>query len=97
MRKQKMRDTIIRQDFREDSENSYSYQLIMREDTRTASYKIPLYSIRVNMTDSNGESSSADVKDLFADAGKAIKFYEKLVRYLATPIDLRYIVEDEMP
>ena len=96
MKKQRTKDTVIRQDFREDSENSYSYQLIMREDTRTASYKIPLYSIRVNMTDAEGESTSADVKDFFADAGKAIKFYEKLVRYLATPIDLRYIVEDEM-
>lgn len=96
MRKQKTKDTVIRQDFREDAKNSYSYQLIMREDTRTASYKIPLYSIRVNMTDAAGESTSADVKDLFADAGKAINFYEKLVRYLATPIDLRYIVEDEI-
>ena len=96
MRKQRMKDTVIRQDFREDSENSYSYQLIMREATHTASYKIPLYSIRVNMTDSEGESTTADVKDIFADAGKAIKFYDKLVRYLATPLDLKYIVEDEL-
>ena len=96
MKKKKTIDTVIRQDFREDSENSYSYQLIMRENTHTASYRIPLYSIRVNMTDSDGEFTTADVKDVFADAGKAINFYEKLVRYLATPIDLKYIVEDEI-
>ena len=96
MRKQRTSNTVIRQDLREDAENKYTYQLIMHEDVRTASYKIPLYSIRVNMTDADGEVTTADVNDLFADAGKAIKFYEKLVKHLATPIDLRYIVEDEI-
>ena len=96
MRKQSFKDTVIRQDFREDSENSYCYKLIMHENTHTVSYRIPLYSIKIDMTDSEGARTSADTRDLFADAGKAIKFYERLVRYLATPIDLRYIVEDEI-
>ena len=79
-----------------DSENQYTYQLIMREDTRIASYKIPLYSVKVTMTDSLGNSTSASIKDAFADAGKAICFYEKIAKGLATPIDLRYIMEDEI-
>ncbi len=96
MRKTKPEDTVIRRDHKEDGGNKYTYELLMREDTKTASYKIPLYSIRLNMTDADGNETSASVKDLFADIRKAISFYEKLVRHLATPIDLRYIVEDEI-
>ncbi len=96
MRKQKFKDTVIRQDHKDDGENKYTYQLIMREGARLASYKIPLYSVKVVMTDGTGDSTSASVKDVFADAGKAISFYEKIVRGLATPIDLRYIIEDEI-
>ncbi|MBQ8322238.1 MAG: hypothetical protein IJX92_07735 [Clostridia bacterium] len=89
-------DTVIRKDLVSDEENSYSYELILREGTRTASWRIPLYSIKVSMTDSDGIFTSADVTDAFADASRAIRFYEKLVRNMATPIDLPYVVEDEM-
>ena len=47
------------------------------------------------MTDSNGVSSSADVTDAFADASRATRFYDMLVRNMATPIDLPYVLEDE--
>ncbi len=96
MKKTKASDIIIRTDYKEDDGNKYTYTLIMREDTKTASYKIPLYSIKLNMEDADGNKTAAGVSDLFADADKAINFYEKLVLNLATPIDLRYIVEDEM-
>lgn len=96
MKKQRFKDTVIRQDHKDDGENEYTYQLIMREGAKVASYKIPLYSVKVVMTDSSGESTSASVKDVFADAGKAISFYDRIVSGLATPIDLRYIIEDEM-
>ena len=94
--KEKTTDTVIRREERSDGENSYSYELIMKESMRTASYRIPLYSIRVGMTNSVGAYTCADVKDAFADAGKAILFFEKVVRNLATPIDLTYILEDEI-
>ncbi len=94
--KEKTHDTVIRREERTDGGYRYSYELIMKESTRTASYRIPLYSIRVGLTDTGGVYTSADVKDAFADAGKAILFFEKVVRNLATPIDLAYILEDEI-
>lgn len=96
MSKQRTFDTILRKEERSDEQNEYSYELIMREGSSTASWRVPLYSIRVNMKDAFGVSRSADTKDIFADKNKAILFFEKIVRNLATPIDLAYIVEDEM-
>ncbi len=96
MRKELQSETLIRTDYREDDGNKYTYKLLMRENTKTASFKIPLYSIKLNMTDSDGCETSAGVCDLFADLEKAVRFYERLVKHLATPIDLRYIVEDEI-
>ena len=75
MRKSKFKDTVIRQDNVNDGENEYTYQLIMREGAKLASYRIPLYSVKVVMTNNDGDSTSASVKDVFADAGKAICFY----------------------
>ena len=89
-------DTVIRRDLRSDGVNSYEYELIMRESRRVASFGIPLYSIRVEMCDAEGKCTSADLRDAFADAGRAILLYEKILRNLATPIDLAYIHEDEM-
>ena len=95
--KERTTDTIIRTDTKRDGEdNAYRYELIMKQGHGVANWKIPLYSIRINMTDSDGNGTSADTSDVFADAGKAILFYEKLVRNLATPIDLAYILEDEI-
>jgi len=48
------------------------------------------------MTDKDGSVTSASVDDAFCDAGQALIFYDKVVRNLATPIDLSYIFEDEM-
>lgn len=89
-------DTVIRRESRRDGDFCYSYELIIKESRRVASYGIPLYSVRAEMTDGDGITSSAEVKDAFADAGKAICFFEKVVENLATPIDLAYILEDEI-
>ena len=35
-------------------------------------------------------------EELMADMDKALSFYDKIVKNLATPIDLAYVVEDEM-
>ena len=92
--REKTRDTVIRHDERSDGENQYTYELTVSESVRTASYRLPLYSIHISMTEMDGTSTSAKAKDAFADSGKAILFYEKVVRNLATPIDLAYILED---
>ena len=42
-----------------------------------------------------GKTTTARSGELFSEEKKALAFFEKLVRNLATPIDLAYIVEDE--
>lgn len=89
-------ETLIRREVRSEGAYVYTYELIASESRRTASYKITLYGIRVAMTDIEGATTSADIKEAFADSGRAILFFEKLVRNLCTPIDLAYIHEDEL-
>ena len=86
----------IRQEAREKDGNEYLYELSMLESSMVASYGLPLYSINVQLTMHSGEKTAATVKEKFADAGQAICFFERLVDNLATPIDLPYIVEDEL-
>ena len=74
----------------------YSYTLNVAESASVASYKLPLYSITVELTNPSGDKTRAQTKEIFADVGKAFSFFEKLVRNLATPIDLVYVVEDEI-
>ena len=93
--KAKTNEVIIRKDIREQDGYKYSYTLLMHESRATASFGIPLYSIKVEMTTPDGAESSTEVGDVFADAGRAIVFYEKALRNLATPIDLTYLLEDE--
>lgn len=89
-------EAIIRRDERFEDGLGYFYELIMKRSPNVSSYRIPLYSMRVRMIDADGEESQAEIKDAFADVGKAITFYEKLVKNFATPIDLAYILEDEI-
>ena len=74
----------------------YLYRLTLREGKSTADFRIPLYSIGVEMTDTDGRTTASEAKDIFDNCEKAIAFFEKLSRNLATPIDLNYIVEDEI-
>ena len=74
----------------------YTYMLIMNESNKVDSYRLPLYSISIEMTDEEGKKTNAHSPDLFADVGKALVFFRKLVDNLATPINLPYILEDEM-
>lgn len=87
---------IIRTEVRQDETNRYNYQLMMRRSDAVATWRMPLYSIRVNMTDACGNEGTADATDVFCDIDKAIDFFEKIVRNLATPIDLDYILDDEL-
>ncbi len=89
-------DTVIRTETKEADGAKYKYELIMRKSTKLVCFKLPLYSIKIEMTDEEGEVTKSETGELFSDVGKAISFFEKLVKYLATPIDLAYIVEDEL-
>lgn len=75
---------------------TYVYTLIMSESSKVASFKLPLYSVAIEMTDEEGKKTNAHSPDLFADVGKALVFFRKLIDNLATPLNLPYILEDEM-
>ena len=96
MRKEKTIETKIRSDEVTKDAITYKYALVMRESARVASFRLPLYSISVEMRRDGEVISFAEANEIFADVGKAIAFYERMVKYLATPIDLPYIVEDEL-
>ena len=96
MSKSKINHKILRKEERSVDNSIYTYELILREGDATACWRMPLYSIRVKMRDTLGVCRTADAKDIFSDGVKAVSFFEKLVKNLATPIDLAYIVEDEL-
>ena len=73
----------------------YNYVLISSKSEQVASFKMPLYSIEVSMT-KDGEVTSHVARELFADVGKAISFFEKIAQNLTTPIDLPYVIEDRI-
>ena len=74
----------------------YLYRLTVSISEVVASYKLPLYSVFVSMTDSHGKHTEAVCADAFADIGKALVFFDKIVRTAVTPIDLAYVYEDEL-
>ena len=92
----KICNKLIRKESVQDGGYTYSYELLMSEGDMVANYRLPLYSIRVKMTDKNGEQREASARDVFSRKSEATAFFEKIVRNLATPIDLAYILEDEM-
>ena len=96
MGKTSIKDTVIKKEIREADGAKYHYSLIVSESNKVASYKLPLYSVEIEMTDKDGNVTSARTKEIFADVGKAISFFRKLCENLATPLNLPYILEDEM-
>ncbi len=94
--REKTVDTKIRTELYEEDGISYKYELIMRESKNLAGWKLPLYLISVEMTQSDSSVTSAETPEIFADAGRAIDFFEKLTKNLVTPINLPYVVEDEL-
>lgn len=96
MREDKVKETVIRSEARFCEGMDYLYELVMCESRRFASFRIPLYSVRVTMSGEDMPKSTASTNEVFSDPGKAIDFFEKAVDNLATPIDLGYILEDEI-
>ena len=87
---------IVKKEVRAEGGYEYTYELLLRRGTRTADFGLPLYSIKISMTDLNGNTSQREANDMFASLEQASLFFDKLVRNLATPIDLCYVVEDEV-
>lgn len=87
-------ENIIAAEERQQAGFTYKYELILREGKRTDDWRLPLYSIKVSMTDKCGKRSEKTVSDIFTSKEKAEGFFDMLVRNLATPIDLGYVVED---
>ncbi len=94
-RRIKTKDTTLKHETVSIGDKTYTYRLIITESTRVASYGIPLYSIDIEYTNVDGSSSHTRASEVFADPGKAIDFFEKLVRSHAGPIDLPYVLERE--
>lgn len=94
--KKSCHEQIIREESRTDSGYEYTYRLTSRESPFVASYKLALYSVSVMLRYPDGKVTERCTGDLFHDVGKAIVFFNKLVKNLATPIDLVYVLEDEL-
>lgn len=91
-----MKDKIVIKEERQDEFFHYTYELILRQGRRTADWRLPLYSVKVSIEDSEGRVSQKEATDVFTDKTRAVEFFEMLVRNLVTPIDLGYVVEDEV-
>ena len=94
--KKKAQGKLIRVEERHDEGRLYEYTLTVRVSEEVASYKLPLYSLCIDFTDEYGVKTSSAVENAFADLEAALKFFDILVENLATPIDLPYILEDEI-
>ncbi len=93
--REKFKESTVKTERRTKDGIDYSYELTVKESTNLASYRLPLYSVAVKMESFDGEIATSEKSDVFADAGKALAFFDMLVENLATPIDLPYIIEDE--
>ena len=68
----------------------YKYTLSVGND------KNSMYSLKVVMRGEGGDVHSSTASVVLSDGGRAIAFYNKLVKNLATPANLQYCIEDEL-
>lgn len=95
MKKRNLKDKTIKEITRFDNGIIYRYILSETKSEQVASFNLPLYSIEIIMT-KDGETTKNRADEIFADVGKALSFFEKLAKNLATPIDLPYLIEDRV-
>ena len=89
-------DGVIRKVTIYNEGNKYTYILSKKKSSMLASFRIPLYSIRVEMTDFEGEDSYFELRDTFASEERALRFFNKLKDNLATPVNCPFVFEDEL-
>ena len=88
--------SLIRKETVENDGNKYEYSLYVNESKSVASFRLPLYSVKIILTLKNGKETEYFARDLFCDTKIAISFFEMLVDKLATPMNLPYIIEDTL-
>ncbi len=94
--KEKTKEEVIRRESVSDGENQYTYLLIKRESELVCSFRLSLYSIRVELIRSSGEESHCEISNVFASEAKAERFFDCLVINRATPMNLPYAFEDAL-
>lgn len=76
-------------------ENGFTYRYILyQKQNLHASYRPPLYSIRAELTEDDGEVYAAEVTDAFADPGHALIFFSLCHEHLVMPIHLSDVLMD---
>ena len=93
--KTKEKITLIRREFVENEDVLYKYELLMNERQHGVNCA-RLYFMSVEMKFADGSVTYAETGEVFADVGKAIAFFDRMVENLATPINLPYVLEDEI-
>ncbi|MBQ8371564.1 MAG: hypothetical protein IJX38_01310 [Clostridia bacterium] len=88
--------TVIREERTAKDGAEYTYRLFVKKSEMVASFRLPLYSVSVEMTDALGNRTEATLNDVFADVGKAHNFFDYIFENLATPLNLPYVLEDVM-
>ena len=96
MKRERTRSEIIKEDRITRDGCDYHYTLECKKSTKVASYRLPLYSVKICFKGKEGDETECSSGELFTDVGRALVFYRRLVDNLATPINLPYIVEDEL-
>jgi hypothetical protein len=89
-RKTKAAQETVRETILASGGYTYKYTLSVGKDT------CPIYSLKIVMRSIDGEVRSNSASVSMSDGGRAIAFYNKLVRNLATPSNLQYCIEDEL-
>ena len=89
-------EKILRTVQRSDGGFTYEYILSLGESTATSSFRIPLYSITVRLTAPDGTVTERASHELFSDLSHALEFFDKISLALVTPINLPYVIEDEL-
>jgi hypothetical protein len=87
---------ILRTLKRSDGGYNYEYVLSSRTSSELSSFHLPLYTVTVKLTDPDGRVTESVAKDLFSNASHALDFFKKVSDSLVTPIDLAYVIEDEL-
>ena len=87
---------LIKCERRECELGTLEYKIHMTPGRMIANYNLELYSISITLTDENGKESFSEVREIFASYRSAERFLRMLSENLATPIELIYIVEDEL-
>ena len=85
-------ETVIRSEKVLDRGNLYCYTLTESDSANGTM----LYSLRISLRMKNGEFSENTARDIFTEKSAAMHFFDKMLKNLATPLNLPYVIEDEL-